>query len=86
MHRRRVKVSPWLRRAHVCHSVGTLVTSTLALWLVHFCPRSFDDRVELDLGCVLEGDEMAEVFDFPLWQQDLGVQYLNCYCVTVSGF
>ena len=29
-----------------------------------FCPRGFEAVVELDLVCVLEGDELADVFDF----------------------
>ena len=46
------------------------------------CPRAFDAVAELDLDCVFEGDEVAEVFDLSCWQEELGVDPLNCHRVV----
>ena len=46
------------------------------------CPRTFDAVVELELDCVFQGDELAEVFDFPFWRLDLDVATV----LFLSGF
>ena len=50
------------------------------------CPRAFDTVFVFDLDCVFEGDEMAEVFDFTFWRQDLDVHPLNCDRVVFCRF
>ena len=49
-------------------------------------PHAFDVVVELDLDCVFESDELAEIFDFPFWRKDVDVDPLNCYRITFLGF
>ena len=45
----------------------------------------FDAVVELDLDCVVESDELAEVFDSLFWRQDLDVHSSNCHHVASSA-
>ena len=44
--------------------------------------HAFDAVVELELDNVLESDEVAEVFDFTFWWQDVDVHPLSCYRVV----